>query len=487
MGCADLATQLRLPDVRITAASVIGSGSGFSPPVVNAGSPERDFCRVQGVIETEIGFELWLPARATWNGKLLTGGVGGQAGTYNYRELVRGVRRGYASASTDTGHQQSDRHWLLGDPMRATNYAHRANHLLAVKGKAIIAAYYGAPARHAYFVGCSGGGRQALTEAQRYPDDYDGIIAGAPGVNTPAMSARRLWEMREHSAARGVMTPSAWQLVARAGAAACAASEGSADGLVNNPAACRFRIASLRCKPGETQGCLSEAQVAIAERLHAPLHDEDGKRIDNGLLPGVRVRPEPLPEPFTPGAPYLAVALFGDGVHRDPNWDARNFRIARDLPAIDRVMPLHADNPDLSAFHARGGKLIVYQGWADSLVPAQPTLQYLLDVERVMGGRERTAQFMRLFMVPGMDHCVGGDVPDRFGGAGGDAPQVDAEHDLLSALEAWVERGQAPSRIIASQLDDTRVVRTRPLCAYPRQAAYRGVGPLHEAASFDCR
>lgn len=479
--------RLQRADLRITAATPVAAASGFVPPVANARAPERDFCRVEGVIEKEIGFELWLPEAGRWNGKLLTGGVGGQAGNFNYRELVRGVRRGYASASTDTGHKASDRHWLLGDPARAPNYAHRANHVLAVQAKAIVAAYYGTAASRAYFVGCSGGGRQALTEAQRYPDDYDGIIAGAPGPKTPEMSARRMWEMQQHTRHAATMNAAAWRLIAAAGAAACDAHDGAKDGVADDPRACPFDIASLRCTGGRSDGCLSDAQIDVARRVYAPLHDENGKRIDDGLLPGVLVRPEPLPEPFTPGAPYLAVALFGDGVHRDRHWDPRSFRIADDLPAIDRVMDLRADNPDLSAFAARGGKLIVYQGWADPLVAAQPTVDYFEAVERRMGGRERTAGFARLYMVPGMDHCIGGTGPDRFGGAGEDAPVVDARHDLLSALEAWVERGAAPTHVIASQVVGGQVVRTRPLCPHPQRARSLGTGRVDEASGFECR
>lgn len=480
--------RLQIADVRVTAATAIAEGSGFKPPMANARAPARDFCRIEGVIDTEIGFELWLPARGQWNGKMLTGGVGGQAGNFNYRELVRGVRRGYASASTDTGHKSADRHWLLGDPARAQNYAHRANHLLAVKGKLIIAAYYEQAPQHAYFVGCSGGGRQALTEAQRYPGDYDGIIAGAPGTKTPEMSARRMWEMQQHSRHGQTMTTAHWQLIARAGTAACDRRDGVDDGLVDDPRACPFDIASLRCTGGASATCLTEPQIELAQRVYAPLHDEDGKRIDDGLLPGVLVRPEPLPEPFTPGAPYLAVALFGDGVHRDPHWDPRNFRIARDLPAIDRVMDLHADHPELTAFRVRGGKLIVYQGWADPLVTAQPTIDYFEDVERTMGGREATSRFARLYMVPGMDHCIGGIGPDRFGGAGDDAPLVDAQHDLLSALEQWVEQGIAPQHIVASQVVAGKVTRTRPLCPYPLRARFRsGSGSADDAGSFECR
>ena len=238
------------------------------------------FCRVEGVIEKEIGFELWLPAREHWNRRLLVGGVGGQAGTFNYRELERGVRRGYASSSTDTGHKAADRHWLLRRPDRAANYAHRANHLLAVKTKAILRAHYGADPRNSFFVGCSGGGRQALTEVQRYPDDFDGVIAGAPGVNTPEMSARRMWEMQQHSRWAGFMRAAQWKLVADSAIRECDSLDGVRDGVIDDPRSCRFDPASLACRGTASTGCLTPEQLTAVRRIHAPLVDEKGRRID---------------------------------------------------------------------------------------------------------------------------------------------------------------------------------------------------------------
>lgn len=473
-----------LPGVRIVSASAVTAAA--PSPAARVAPLQTAFCRVAGVIETEIGFELWLPEASAWNRRLLAAGVGGQAGQLNYIEMARGLKRGYATASTDTGHRADDVHWLLGDPMRAANYAERANHLLAGAAKALIAAYYDAPLRNAFFIGCSGGGRQALTEVQRFPEDYDGVIAGAPGPRTPEMSARRLWEMLQHSAHKGLLSEADWTRIARAGIAACDGDDGVKDGVVETPARCRFDIASLQCRPGASApGCLSAKQVALARRIYGPLVDETGKRIDNGLLPGIPVSPVPAPEPFTPGPAYLAVVLFGDGVHRDPNWDTRRFRIADDLPAVDRVMNLHADNPDLSAFKARGGKLIMYQGWTDPLVSPKETADYYDAVERRLG-EAATRDFVRLFMAPGVDHCVGGAGPDQFGGVGGDAPVRDADHDLLSALERWVEQGRAPERVVASKVEAGRTARTRPLCAYPMTARYQGRGSTDAAESFTC-
>ena len=481
----DTLRGVSIHDLRIDRASDVGPDRPYVPPLPGAAPIRERFCRIEGTIEREIGFELWLPDKPRWNGRLLVGGVGGQAGSLNYRELVRGVARGYASASTDSGHKASDAHWLLKRPDRAANYAGRANHLLAVKIKALIAAAYGAPTRHAFFVGCSGGGRQALTEVQRHPRDFDGVIAGAPGVNTPEMSARRLWEMQRHSEWGAAMPASAWQVAWRGATRACDAADGVKDGVVADPRRCGFDLATLLCRPGQTNDCLTAPQVAAVRRLTAPLRDENGKRIDDGIFPTVLVSPAPLPEPFTPGPSYLATVLFGDGVHGDPNWDARAFSLARDLPAIDRVMNLHADNPAIEPFVRSGGKLILYQGWDDPLVAAQSTLRYH-DALAARFGR-RLGRFARMFMVPGMDHCRGGPGTDLFGGAGGDAPQVDPQHDMLSALEQWVLRGVAPQRLVASRMEGGAIVRTRPLCAWPAQAVWNGRGDSNSAESFTCR
>ncbi|MES2257645.1 MAG: tannase/feruloyl esterase family alpha/beta hydrolase [Pseudomonadota bacterium] len=480
--------QLALPDVRIDAATAIAVGgwqadaarASTSPDALPGGvAVNTPFCRIEGTLEKEIGFELWLPNAGRWNGKLLGAGVGGDAGAFNLRDLPRGVARGYAAATTDTGHKVGDRLWMLGDPVRLANYTHRANHLLALAAKAIVASYYRKPARHAYFIGCSGGGRQALKEMQMYPDDYDGIVAGAPGPRTDLMTARRMWEIVQHRNAPGLMSDADWQLVAEHGARRCDRQDGVADGVAENPQACRLDAASLLCKPGQASACLNQTQLDLVQRIYAPLRDEQGRQLDDGLLPGVRIKP--LPES------RLAPATFGQAVHRDPDWNSAGFSLARDLPGIAGVMPeLAADRADLAAFRARGGKAIVYQGWLDPAVPAQMVSAYGARVQQAMGGADAAGQFFRLFMAPGVFHCGGGPGPDQFGGAGADAPVPDAAHDMLSALEAWVEQGRAPEVIIASKVEQGKVVRTRPLCPYPQAAHYRGSGSTDNAASFYC-
>ena len=470
---------MNLADLRVTSAAAIGAQDQWSPDAhTRAFAVKKPFCRVQAVIETEIGIELWLPAKADWNGKFLAGGVGGDAGTFNFSDLPRGLLRGYAVATTDTGHKASDVNWMLGDPQRLMNYELRSNHLLAEISKAVIARYYDRAPHHSYFVGCSGGGRQGLKEMQRFPDDYDGIIAGAPGPKTPEMTVRRMWEIIQRDNNKGLLSPADWKLVSDAGIKACDGIDGITDGVAEDPRVCRFDVTQLQCKADQSEGCLSEAQVKFAKQFYDPLRDDEGRKIDDGLLPGVLV---------DSGRSRLAPATFGQAIRHEANWQGDGFDVSKDLAAIDKVMPeLRADQTDLKSFKARKGKAILYQGWMDPAVAAKMTLGYYTDLEKKMGGQAATTDFIRLFMVPGMLHCGGGAGPDRFGGSGGDAPIVDSDHDLLSALEVWVEKGHAPEKVIASKVVDGKVARTRPLCAYPKFAHYKGTGSTDDAANFAC-
>ncbi len=476
--CSSLAGR-RLGPARITSAETIGpQGAWSAAPNERPITVAVPFCRVQGVMEKEMAFELWLPQAAVWNGKFLGAGVGGDAGAFNLRDLPRGVARGYASATTDTGHKSSDSTWMMGDPDRLANYTHRANHLLAQAGKAITAAYYAKAPRLSYFIGCSGGGRQGLKEMQAYPADYDGIIAGAPGPKTPEMTVRRMWEILRRDARPGLMAPADWALIAEEGAKTCDREDGVADGVAEDPQTCRFDPAVLQCGKERTGRCLSAEQVEFAGGFYSPMKDEAGRAIDGGLLPGVLV---------DSGRSRLAPATFGQAVRRDTNWNGAGFSVAGDLKAIKRVMPdLAADKTDLSAFERRGGKAILYHGWMDPAVAARMMLAYSDDVAKTMGGKATADRFMRLYMVPGMGHCAGGPGADQFGGAGSDAPTVDASHDMLTALEDWVEKGRAPQTIVASKITGGRVVRTHPLCPYPARARYSGKGSPDDAASYTC-
>lgn len=430
------------------------------------------FCRLRGTIEQEIGFELWLPLDQHWNGRLLAAGVGGEAGMLNYADMARGVRRGYASASTDTGHVIGDADWALNRPDRRANFAARANHLLALASKQLAAAWYGTAPRHAYFIGCSGGGREALKEVQSYPDDFDGVIAGGTGPDQLAVSMRLLWSQYVVGPrVASLIGAPQWQLVSRAALQAC-----GANGVIDDPAACRFDPAALLCRPGQVENCLNPAQLDAVRTVYAPLRDETGKALDQGMLPGVAVTLSPRSA--------FAYSLFGKVVHGDASWDPATLNIARDMAAARAAWPdLPNDQPDISAFRARGGKLIHYHGWMDPWILVQLPIGYFNQVQQKLGD---TSDFYRLFMAPGVGHCRGGPGADSFGGAGADAPAVDERHDMLSALEAWVERGRAPDAIIASKVEQGRVTFTRPLCPYPARAFYQH-GERDDAASYQCK
>ena len=294
------------------------------------------------------------------------------------------------------------------------------------------------------------------------------------------MTVRRMWEIILRDDNKGLMSPADWTMLADAGVKSCDAADGVADGVAEDPRKCRFDPANLQCREGQTAGCLNPKQVALARTIYGPLHDETGRKLDDGLLPGVLV---------DSGRSRLAPRTFGQAIRRQTNWNGEGFKPGADLVALKRAMPeLQADDPDLAAFKARGGKLILYHGWIDPAVAARMVSGYYDQVEKAAGGAKAARAFTRLFMAPGMLHCGGGPGPDRFGGAGADAPIVDANHDLLSALEAWVEHGRAPERIIASKLAaGGGVARTRPLCAYPMTARYKGAGSTDAAENFVCK
>ena len=294
----------------------------------------------------------------------------------------------------------------------------------------------------------------------------------------PMLSARHLWTaLYQQRNPAGALTDPDWDFIGKAVTAQCDRLDGVADGVIEDPRACKFDPASLDCAKGAAP-CLTTAKVTTLKAIYAPLRDETGKVVDQGLFPGVRTRPGPPPP--------LLLELFGQGVHNDPNWSPAGFSIVDDVSAVYRMQPeLRANNPDLSGLKARGGKLIIYNGWSDPSVIAQQALAYYGAVQKKMG--PQTASFTRLYMAPGVFHCRGGPGPDAFGGSGVPSPTPDPDHDLLMALVAWVEQGRAPERIIASKVENGRVVRTRPLCPYPAVARYRGQGSTDEAASFECR
>lgn len=466
--------------VRIDAASRIDPAPAWNPDetgLLKARPVHVPLCRVEGTIEGSIGFELWLPMGDRWKGRLLAAGVGGDAGVFNYNDMSRRVEEGFATVTTDSGHKITQARWM-SDPRARSNYEHRATHLTLVAAKKILARFYGRPADHSYFLGCSGGGRQGLKEMENYPGDFDGIVSGAPGPNMPLISTRMMWlSLAQKRNPAAALSDADWALYESAVIRACDGADGVTDGIVENPLRCGFKPRALLCPSGQNTACLSPAKLAMIEQIIAPMPDENGHAMDQGLLPGVRTRPGP-PSP-------LLRAMWADAVYDNPNWDENSFSRSRDLALVNAAMPeLRADRVAIGPFIARGGKAIIYQGWQDPSVIAGPTIRYYARLASANGGAARLSRSVRLMMVPGMYHCQGGPGADQFGGSGQTTAPSDATHDILWAVIDWVERRKAPDELIATKAD--RPGFSRLLCAFPRRAAPSRAEGRDTADAFEC-
>jgi feruloyl esterase len=478
--CERLAGSLSLPHTTVLSARVVDAGTfvppaGATGPVMQTAARLPAFCLVALKIEpsadSDIRAEIWLPISG-WNGKFLQVGNGAWGGSIQYGPLADAVGRGYAAASTDTGHTGTDASFALGHPEKLIDFGYRAVHETAGAGKRTVAALYSVGPRLSYFNGCLGGGRMSFMEAQRFPEDFDGIVAGAPGYNRTDVAFQTLGMAQATHVTPDSLIPAAkYAIIHRAVLTQCDALDGVTDGLIADPAKCRFDPAVLQCPSADGPTCLTRAQVAAARRIYAPVVDpRTGVQIAHGLEPGSELQ-------------WGAVAgdrphsmyddLFKFVVMKDPHWDYRTLDVARHLELARKADAgvLAATSPQLTPFITRGGRLLIYHGWSDQNIPPGESVAYYRAVVKTIG-QERSAAGIRLFMVPGMGHCGGGDGPNEF--------------DPLAALEVWREQGKAPDRIIASQIQEGRAVRTRPLCPYPRIARYKGSGSLDHADSFVC-
>ncbi|MEO8257985.1 MAG: tannase/feruloyl esterase family alpha/beta hydrolase [Acidobacteriota bacterium] len=474
----DRVAALKLPDTRVTAATAVAAGQ-FAVPGAAASRGYADlpaFCRVELTLtpsrDSDIGSEVWLP-RSGWNGKFQEVGNGAWAGSIQYAALATAVRRGYAAASTNAGHTGEDAAFALGHPEKLIDFGYRAVHETAVQSKAAIAAYYGRAPQLSYFTGCSGGGRMAFQEAQRFPRDFDAILAGAPGYDRVNQSVQMLMNAKatlDHPAS--LIPPGKFALLHRAAVSACDAGDGLTDGLISDPRSCRFDPGVLECKGADAAECLTTAQVAAAAKIYAGVrHPATGAEIFPGLEPGSELQwqgPAGGPAPLAVGGDLFKYVVF-----KDPLWNFRTFDLARDYAAVHRIdsLALSPTSPDLEAFAARGGKLLIYHGWADQNVAPRSSLNYYSRVVETIG-QQRVDESLRLFFAPGMAHCGGGEGPNTF--------------DALTALEQWREQGKAPVSIVASHSTGETVDRTRPLCPHPQVATYRGSGSIDQAESFVC-
>lgn len=477
--CASLAA-LTLPNTAITVAEEV-SGS-FSPGGGDAITGLPRFCRVAGRSTPAVQFEVWLPLD-DWNSKFQGVGNGANAGSIGYGAMAEALRRGYATAGTDTGHSTSnarDARWAVGHPELVEDFGHRAIHITAEHAKRVIAEFYGAGPRYSYFLACSTGGRQGLMEAQRFPADYDGIVAGAPAANWTRFEAGgHLWVVSAlNKDPESYIPASKLPALQEAVHATCDADDGVLDGVLNDPRTCRFDPAVLTCARGrDDDRCLTPKQVRAVQDIWAGAANSAGL-VYPGYMPGAEAAGGWATYmtgtgPLTGSHWVQAENVFKYMVFENPAWDFRTFDFDEDLAfALEKLSAtMDAFDPDLTAFRERGGKLILYHGWNDPSISPLNTVDYYEQVDSVAAGEADS--FARLFMVPGMLHCSGGPGPSRF--------------DMLSAIERWVEEGQAPDRIIASRVTDGRTDRTRPLCPYPRRAIYLGSGSTDEEASFECR
>ena len=507
--CARLA-KMEVPNASITMAKTVAAGTFVGPPQEFTG---RDlstfyktlpaFCRVvvhaRPSADSDIVVELWMPLTG-WNGKLEGLGNGGFAGQIAYQGLGAAIIQGSGAVATDTGHAGSpiDAAWALGHPEKIADFGHRGVHEMTRVAKLVVQQFYGAKAKRSYFIGCSDGGREALMEAQRYPDDYDGILAGAPanywtGLLSMAVADTQALTVNPAS----FIPPAKIPTIASAVLGACDKLDGLADGILNDPRQCHFDPASIQCKAGEdTEKCLTADQVDALNKIYAGLHDAQGHTIFPGYLPGAEGGGGGWgtwitgPAPVKSAMAFFGLGYFSNMVYEKHDWDYKSFAVDSGIQTAKEKTAgaLDAVNADLTPFRARGGKLILYHGWNDPAIPALNTVNYYDEVLAKMG-QSNADSFVRLYMLPGVQHCGGGNGPDDFGQFGASANK-DPEHNAFVALENWVEKGTVPGSFIASKhAGDTpqgAVTMTRPLCPYPQLTEYKGSGDQNSAENFTC-
>ena len=482
--CESLAS-MALPHTAITLARVVDAGAFTqpAPPTGPAGGAVfRDlpaFCRIAATLtpsnDSDIKMEIWMPLTG-WNGKFEAVGNGGWAGTISYGAMAAALRRGYATASTDTGHAGTtgDGRFAFNHPEKLVDFAYRAVHEMTVQAKAVAEKHYGSAPRLSYWNGCSTGGRQGLKEAQKYPADFDGIIAGAPANFMTHLSAQSLWVAQATLKDPASLIPrEKYAVIHKAVLDACDALDSVKDGVLEDPTRCRFDPKSIQCAAGDAPNCLTAPQVEAARRIYAPAKNpRTGAEIFPGMALGSEMGWAALaggPGPLTISNDHYRFVVF-----KNPDWDFKTLDFDKDVALADRLDDgvVNAIDPNLKPFFNRGGRLLMYHGWVDQLISPQNSINYYQSVVNAQGGVEKAADSIRLFMVPGMAHCAGGDGTSTF--------------DTLSVIEQWVEQKKTPTQIIASHLTNGAADRTRPLCPYPTIAAYKGAGDTNDAANFIC-
>jgi len=482
--CERLAS-LTLPKATITIAETVAAGA-FKPSAAAAGpgpagaqvfSTLAAFCRVAATLkptsDSDIKIEVWLPA-AGWNGKFQAVGNGGWAGTIPYPAMGTALRAGYATAGTDTGHTGNGAEFAIGHPEKLIDFGYRAIHEMTVQSKTIVNRFYENAPNLSYFVGCSLGGRQAITEAQRYPADFNGIVAGASAWNAMRNHAVRVALNLVMNREAGSYIPAGkYPMIHDAVLKACDARDGVTDRVIEDPTRCDFNYASLACTGADGPQCLTAPQVQSAQALLSPLKNpkSGAEEFPAYLFPGSELGWGTLggERPYGNAATGVQNILF-----KDPKWDYHTFDLAADIEraaTADKGV-LYSGDANLTPFFERGGKLLMYHGWADPQVTPQASLIYYRNVLKTVG-EKKAGDSVQLFMVPGMNHCQGGDGTDTF--------------DKAAAIDQWVAQRRKPAQIVASHMRNGQADRTRPLCPYPQAAEYKGTGSTDDAANFICR
>lgn len=491
--------SVQLAGATVTGAAPVAAGS-YTPtggrPIANLPA----FCRITAQAtpsaDSLINFEIWVPEGQAWNGKMVVTGNGGYSPALSTGDMAYAMRQGYAVVGGDTGHQSADPNemfWGVDHPEKIRDWGTRSIHAITAPSRTLVEGLRAQAPSRAYYYGCSTGGHQGYAQMQRYPQDFDGVIAGAPGNNRTRLNVeflhRYLSNRAPGTSGPVILTAAKANLITQRVVAACDALDGVSDGVVENPRACtsdRFDVASLQCTGADAADCLTADQVAVAQKIYAgPKNPRTGAQI----YPGLPVGTESGWSGYWGGAEPVRADYWRLWVFANPQWDWWTFDYDRDIAYADaRVSPLvDQTSADLSAFKAAGAKAIVFQGWQDAVVNPVDTIAYAERVKAAQGTQAEMDTFYRLFLVPGMGHCSGGSGAATFGNSGGQVPNPTADNDLLMALDRWVEQGRAPDRIVAARLSGGNVVRTRPLCVYPQTAVYKGSGSTDDATNFNCQ
>ncbi len=503
LSCSNLAS-LSLPQTQILLAQVVPAGT-FTTPQDNNPTFQilPAFCRVVTIstptTDSQIKTEVWMPMTG-WVGRFEGRGNGGFAGAFDYGGMAGAIYYGYATASTDTGHTSgsaTDATWALGHPQKVIDFGWRGVHLMTTTAKAILQAFYKTAPAHSYFVSCSDGGREALMEAQRFPLDYNGILAGDPANNWTRLMANGAQYLQAMLVKPGGYISVA-KLPALNAAVLAACNQGLVTPYLNNPASCHFDPTTLLCAGAETNQCLTQPEVNSLKTIYGGLQTLEGVPQYPGLSPGGELGSAGWSAWITGSAPGTSVmaryvtSYYADMVYQNPGWTYADFQMDKGLnDAVSTTSAaLDAVAADLTPMNTAGGKLILYQGWSDAAIAPTSTIQYYNRVVTAMGSKN-SGNSVRLFMVPGMQHCQNGPGPAQFGqsGPGPNTPAYDANHSVYKALETWVEQGIAPRQIITTGQvveQGSSVTMTRPLCAYPLIAKYKGTGDFNNAANFSC-